>query len=134
MTNFFPSALNEGEMRVMKKSNTILLLDSNNESKIINALLNRGFLVSIHHKMQRALQKLFHEKFAAIFISSDFSNDGDMLEFVLNARDVEVQIPIFIIGNLAYKQEEKVLLKLPNTYHYDTMKELENIEIQEIIN
>ena len=118
----------------MKKSNTILLLDSNNESKIINALLNRGFLVSIHHKMQRALQKLFHEKFAAIFISSDFSNDGDMLEFVLNARDVEVQIPIFIIGNLAYKQEEKVLLKLPNTYHYDTMKELENIEIQEIIN
>jgi hypothetical protein len=47
--------------------------------------------------MRHSLEKLRHQKFGAVLVDRKFTR-ADVLEFILNVRDVNKEVPVLVIG------------------------------------
>ena len=80
-----------------RKSASILLLGSEKDSELADALFELGFELVARESMFGALERVRRARFAAILIDRR-AVDFDALEFTLNARDVDGDTPILIVG------------------------------------
>lgn len=64
--------------------------------------------------MQQCLDKLVHKRFAAVVIDRK-AVDDDILEFILNVRDIDKTIPVAIIGRGKDEQIERKIINQDNT-------------------
>jgi DNA-binding NtrC family response regulator len=84
---------------LIMNSETVLLLSSNRKKGLLDVLQNIGLEPLLRENIQGILEKLRHENYAAIVVDSRNANI-DVLELVLNVRDIDGQIPVVVLGKL----------------------------------
>ena len=77
--------------------NSVLILGSNRNSELIDALFDAGLAPIVRETMEGALKKLHQERFMAIVLDRA-NGDVDALEFILNVRDIDEHVPIIAVG------------------------------------
>ena len=93
---------------------TILVLGFDEQDDLSNTLFEAGYVPIVRGNMMEALSKLKHEPFAAVLVDKNHSEE-DTLEFILNIRDMDGQIPIIVFGTIDNEDENRVLSKQNNT-------------------
>lgn len=94
--------------------NTILVFGIDEESKVKDAVFEAGYVPIVRDSMNEAISKLRHEEFIAVIVQQD-QIEADTLEFILNLRDLNTQVPVFIVGINRDDEEKQVLSKQQNT-------------------
>ena len=76
----------------------VLFMAGNVDRRLADFVRDLGFEVRVHANMQRALAQLRHRQLAGIVVDPA-RTDLDVLEFVLNVRDVDDQTPVLFLGS-----------------------------------
>jgi DNA-binding NtrC family response regulator len=79
------------------KSQAVLVLGNHAKGGLVQTLLSAGFLPQMWGSALHSLEKLRRRRFAAVIVDRKFTH-ADVLEFVLNVRDIDQQIPVVVIG------------------------------------
>ena len=87
------------------KTGTVLVLGHDTNWALVDVLLSLGFCSLVRKNVYGAFDRLKYGQFAAIIVDRRFVN-VDLLEFVLNVRDIRGEIPVVVIGH-AYKAFDK---------------------------
>ena len=104
------------------KSQIVLVLGNIANRELVEVLSGLGFASQVWGSMQHSLEKLRHQKFTAILVDQKFTH-ADVLEFILNVRDIDKKVPVVVIGNGA---DEKITRKIANQDHTTILSEVEN--------
>jgi FixJ family two-component response regulator len=78
-------------------SQAVLVLGNHANRELAQMLSGIGFVPRVWGSMRHSLDKLRHEKFTAVIVDRKFTH-ADVLEFVLNVRDIDQDIPLIVIG------------------------------------
>lgn len=82
----------------MGHSETILVLGINHESGLEETLFNLGFIPIFRKDILAALDMLRHDSFKLVIM--DLRRlDVDVLEFILNVRDINSRIPVLVVDD-----------------------------------
>lgn len=103
-------------------SQAVLVLGNHANKDLVNVLSNIGFAPQVWGSMQHSLDKLRHEKFAAILVDLKFTH-ADVLEFILNVRDIDKKVPVVVIGTV---EDERIDRKIVKQAHTRVLTEVEN--------
>ena len=87
-----------------------LILGSNQNDRLLNAFFAMGLAPIVRETMGAALTKLRHERFQLILVDR-FRVDVDVLEFVLNVRDLDEATPILVAGRSTDVEEDQALAR-----------------------
>jgi DNA-binding NtrC family response regulator len=79
------------------KSQAILVLGNHANGDLVQTLLSAGFVPQMWGSVLHSLEKLRRRRFAAVIVDRKFTH-ADVLEFILNVRDINQQIPVVVIG------------------------------------
>ena len=97
------------------KATAVLVLSGDDESGLVDAILQLGLSVLIRKTMDQALRAVRHESLAAIVLDCRQS-DVDPLEFVLNVRDMDEKTPIVVMGESYLSDDDEALRVVPHMY------------------
>ena len=89
------------------KSRDVLVLGNHANRELVEVLSRFGFVPQVWGSVQHSLEKLRHQKFAAILVDRNFTH-ADVLEFVLNVRDIDKKVPVVVIGPGPEKIDRKI--------------------------
>jgi len=95
-------------------SSSVLVLGSYADKEFIKKLFNIGLSPLVRESIQASIYKLRHQQFAGILVDRN-STRAHVLEFVLNVRDIDRDIPIVISGPEDDRVLDKALVMLNNT-------------------
>lgn len=95
-------------------SQAVLVLGNHANRNLVNVLSGLGFAPQVWGSMQHSLDKLRHEKFAAILVDLEFTH-ADVLEFILNVRDIDKKVPVVVIGTVKDERLDRMLVKQDHT-------------------
>ena len=90
------------------RSQSVLVLGTYTNKGLIDILLGIGLTTLVRENIQGVLDKLRHEQFGAIVVDQRYANP-DVLEFILNVRDIDKQIPVVVLGKLSDEAVRKTL-------------------------
>ena len=90
------------------KAAALLVLGSVTDRTLVDALSDLGFAPLVRDSMWSALSKLRSERFAAVLVDGDAA-DTDVLEFVLNVRDIDEHVPVVVVGGSLHAGDGKAL-------------------------
>jgi two-component SAPR family response regulator len=100
----------------MAGSNAVLILgEGNNSTNVADLMHTLGLIPLMRDEMEAALDVLRHDEFAAVFVDGESIN-ADSIEFVLNVRDIDSEIPMIIIDQHLTPPEHAVLEQQHDTY------------------
>lgn len=102
--------------------NNILVITDDENGRIVNVLLKRKINPIIRRSIPSALQLMRHLKFRGIIVEDEHKN-LDTLEFILNVRDLNTEIPIFISNKY---QKHNVIKKIQNLGMIEIFDETDN--------
>jgi DNA-binding NtrC family response regulator len=103
-------------------SKIVLVLGNIANRKLVEVLSGLGFASQVWGSMQHSLKKIRHQKFTAILVDQKFTH-SDVLEFILNVRDIDKKIPVVVIGNGA---DEKIAQKIAKQDYTTVLGEVES--------
>lgn len=103
-----------------------MVVEKDNHYELTDLLLRYGFLVSAQESYFKALRSLLHGRFAAICIDNLAAGD-DLLDFILNARDIDPNIEVYIVGEVFDGNELKAIKKLTGVVQVETLNEFEEL-------
>lgn len=103
-------------------SQAVLVLGNHANKDLVDVLSSIGFTPQVWGSMQHSLDKLRHEKFAAILVDLKFTH-ADVLEFILNVRDIDKKVPVVVIGPV---EDERIDRKIVKQAHTRVLTEIEN--------
>jgi len=103
-------------------SQTVLVLGNHAHRDLVEVLSGLGFASQVWGSMQHCLDKLRHQKFAAILVDHRFTQ-ADVLEFILNVRDIDKKVPVVVIGTV---DDERIDRKIVKQAHTRVLTEIEN--------
>lgn len=103
-------------------SQIVLVLGNIANRDLIEVLSGLGFASQVWGSMQHSLEKLRHQKFTAILVDQKFTH-ADVLEFILNVRDIDKKVPVVVIGNGA---DEKITRKIAKQDYTNVLSEVES--------
>jgi FixJ family two-component response regulator len=95
-------------------SKDILVLGSHAQSDLMQSLSRVGFVPQVWGSMRHTLDKLLHQRFAAVIVDRKFTH-ADVLEFILNVRDINQEIPVIVIGSGNDERIDRKISKLGRT-------------------
>ncbi len=101
----------------MGNQSVVLILGNHKQQELKEMIFDLGFIPLERGDMLQALDMLHHDKFSAIFIDYDHV-DVDALEFILNVRDMKLNLPVVIIGELKEKWEHSALKKQDRVHYF----------------
>lgn len=110
-----------------------MVLSDEGDTQLTEILFNLGYTPIIRTSMHEAINKLRHERFAAVFVNSDYG-EIDALEFILNARDVDKETPIAVYGGSTNEYEEKFIDKQPDVYRLTDVPARRERKIRRFLN
>ena len=90
------------------RSQSVLVLGTYANKGLIDILLGIGLTPLVRENIQGVLDKLRHEQFGAIVVDQRYANP-DVLELVLNVRDIDERIPVVVLGKLSDEAVRKTL-------------------------
>lgn len=106
----------------------ILVITGNENSGIVRSLLKHNSIPVIRRSIQSAIELMQHLKVAAVVIVRDHNN-VDSLEFILNARDISVDIPIYVPAEFHEMKDWEIISKFSNVLVYDDEKQLLKMQV-----
>lgn len=106
------------------RSDSILILGSNENKELTEPLFELGLTAIVRESMQQALEKLRSGIFGAIIVDRQHA-ECDVLELVLNVRDLDEDIPIFVLGRFPGTEDDKLALADRKTFVMDGIKEIQ---------
>jgi hypothetical protein len=104
---------------------TVLVLGSERQTKLMGELHNVGLEPLVHEGLHDSVQAMKQDEVVGILVDTKYG-DVDALEFILNARDISLDVPIVVISRKLSKRDKSVLVNLPNTFvihHSTTVKD-----------
>jgi DNA-binding NtrC family response regulator len=78
-------------------SQAVLILGSQANQEYIEALSDLGFETEVRGSVRHSLEKVHHRRFSGVVVDRKFTH-ADVLEFILNVRDINRTIPVVVIG------------------------------------
>lgn len=111
----------------MHDTSAVLILSTNKKSDLVETLFNLGYVPLVRQTILPALEMLRHHRFRAVFIDRN-REDVDALEFILNVRDLDEKIPIFVIKNAHDQQETRMIARQKNVLLLSGANELRHLE------
>ncbi len=102
----------------------VLVLGNHANRDLVEVLEGLGFASQVWGSMQHSLDKIRHQKFTAILVDQKFTK-ADVLEFILNVRDIDKKVPVVVIGN---GTDEKVARKIAKQGNTTVLSEVESSE------
>lgn len=99
----------------MGHSKTILVLGVNHKSDLEETLFNLGFIPIFRKDILPALEILRHDRFKLVIMDLRSLN-VDVLEFILNVRDVNSRIPVLVLGDSKSSLNHQDVLDQLNTF------------------
>ncbi len=103
-------------------SQAVLVLGNHANKDLVEVLSSIGFAPQVWGSMQHSLDKLRHEKFAAILVDLKFTH-ADVLEFILNVRDIDKEVPVVVVGTVEDERIDRTIVKQARTR---VLTEIEN--------
>ena len=100
----------------------VLVLGNIANRKLVEILSGLGFASQVWGSMQHSLEKLQQQKFTAILVDQKFTHT-DVLEFILNVRDIDKKVPVVVIGN---GTDEKITRNIAKQDHITMVSEIES--------
>ncbi len=79
-------------------SQAVLVLGNHANTELAEILSRFGFVPQVWGSMRHSLDKLRHQQFGAVLVDRKFTR-ADVLEFVLNVRDIDKKVPVLVIGS-----------------------------------
>ena len=99
------------------KPNAVLVLGSKERKNLMETIFDIGFTPLVRKSMEEALDELRHECFAAVIVDKEhLGHDIDVLEFILNVRDIKQQTPVFVLARLGSEQTKVLILSRRNIF------------------
>jgi len=95
-------------------SQAVLVLGTYANKGLIDVLFGIGLAPLVRGDIQGIVDKLRHEQFGAIVVDQRYANT-DVLELILNVRDVDEQIPVVVLGKLNDEAVRKTLASQKQT-------------------
>ena len=93
------------------KPTAILVVGSKENNELLEAIFSIGFDPLVRENMEDAIEKLRQEPFMAIIVDTEHLDSNiDVLEFILNIRDVVEHIPILVVGMFRLEPRYKILI------------------------
>lgn len=99
----------------------VLILGNRKQQELNEMIFDLGFIPIEREDMIQALNMLHHENFSAVFINYNHV-DIDALEFILNVRDMDLNLPVVIIGELKEKWEQSALKNQSQVHYFPELK------------
>ncbi len=96
------------------KSQAVLVLGTYANKGLIDILFGIGLAPLVRDSIQGILDKLRHEQFGVIIADCKYANI-DILEFVLNVRDIDEQTLVVVLGKLNDEAVRKTLTSQKQT-------------------
>lgn len=93
----------------------VLVIASSEQSPCVQVLDGMGFIPLVRREMQEAIDKLRREPFAAVCIDGG-CEQVDVLECVLNIRDVNRQTPVLVVHGNRSDHFARLLAQQPDTH------------------
>ena len=97
----------------MKDFSSVLVLTNDDQSNLLEALFDLGYIPLIRQRMWPALQEIKHNNVDIAFLDLTCV-EIDALEFVINVRDIDQHLPIVIVDGLM--EGEKEILNQKNIF------------------
>lgn len=91
-------------------SKAVLILGNHANRNLIKTVSKTGFVPQVWGSMRHSLDKLQHQRFAGIIIDRKLTH-ADVLEFILNVRDVDKHIPVVVIGRGKDERTDRKIAK-----------------------
>ncbi len=107
------------------KSQAVLIFGNHANRKLVQGVASTGLTPQVCTNMRQCLDKLVHERFAAVVIDRKFT-DADVLEFILNVRDIDETIPVAVVGR---GKDERIERRIINQDHTVVLAKLERAEM-----
>ena len=95
-------------------SQAVLVLGNHANRNLVQTLSRVGLTPQVWGSMRHSLDKLRHQKFSAVIIDRKFTH-ADVLEFILNVRDIDQKIPVLVLGSGQDEQMDREILRLNHT-------------------
>jgi len=95
-------------------SQAVLILGSYANQEYVEALSNIGFVPEVRGSVRHSLDKVRRQRFSGVVVDRKFTN-ADVLEFILNVRDINPKIPVVIIGFGNDKRIDRKITKQDHT-------------------
>ena len=109
-------------------SQIVLVLGNIANRELVEVLSGLGFAAQVWGSVQHSLEKIRHQKFTAILVDQKFTH-ADVLEFILNVRDIDKKVPVVVIGNGA---DEKITQKIAKQDYTTILSKIEsNVKLTE---
>lgn len=104
----------------MSFSPTVLILSPEDRNELVETAFEVGLIPLIRHRLIGALETVRHERLAALIFDIDHS-DVDLIELVLNVRDVQKGLPVIVAG-LDPSEHERRFISSQNKVHLVPLK------------
>ena len=95
-------------------SQAVLILGNHANRDLVQTLSRFGLAPQVWGSMRHSLDKLVHQKFTAVIVDRKFTH-ADVLEFILNVRDIKQEIPVIVIGSGQNEELDKKIMKQNHT-------------------
>lgn len=93
---------------------SVLVFGNYANKGLIDMLFGVGLAPLMRGDIQGVVDKLRHEQFAAVIIDGRHAN-VDILELVINIRDIDQQTPVVVLGKLTNDAVRQSLVKQKQT-------------------
>ncbi|MFC1761675.1 hypothetical protein ACFL6U_06305 [Planctomycetota bacterium] len=100
------------------ESKYVLVLGRQGHHEIPQALTALGYNPIVRGSVIHCYEKLRSEYIVAVIVESDFTH-ADVLEFVLNVRDLDETVPIVVLGRSCKKNHEHKLIQQKHVFRLD---------------
>jgi len=100
-----------------------LVLGTSANGELLECLFQVGLTPVVRNTMDRALDALRHDRFAAVVVDRTVA-DVDTLEFILNARDEDESTAVLVLGERVESPALKALFARRNTTLVSGLAEL----------
>ena len=95
-------------------SQAVLILGSHANQEFVEALSNIGFVPEVRGSVRHSLDKVRRQRFSGVVVDRKFTH-ADVLEFILNVRDINPKIPVVVIGFGKDKRIDRKITKQGHT-------------------
>ena len=100
-------------------SENILLLGSESRQVLMEELRHAGFDPTVCNRHPDAIQAFGTEDVVGIMVDAK-TTDVDVLEFVLDVRDIDLHVPVAVLVSGLPKKDRAILGRVPNTFLMST--------------
>ncbi len=104
---------------------SVILVCTRDHAKLSNELVHAGFAPDLQNRIETVLDSIRRGQTAGVLIDSDHI-DVDLLELVLNVRDMDSIVPIAIVGQYGVRESLAPLLpRMENVLLLSSKPEIE---------